>query len=212
MGYLMSINSPDPRGVTSMSLPLKTVQCLQLAWGNSRSKPTTPLTSTETCEFQGSRCTASLLKRSASPSCDLRCIFQVLWGRRVLRVPLGLGSWLRRSHSDQEGRGWIQEDQRLLGLHPCGGSAGENQMIWNIFALEFDPVHSFCFLGGKKSNAASCSRLIARRLSCSSRRSPAVVLLTTNSPPPSCCGSRPPRPAPAPWTWAAVSPDRYTSA
>lgn len=42
-----------------------------------------------------------------------------------------------------------------------------------------------------------------------SRRSPAVVLLTTNSPPPSCCGSRQPRPAPAPWTWAAVLRDRY---
>lgn len=71
-------------------------------------------------------------KRRESPSCDLMSVFfKVLWGWCVLRVPLGLGTWLRWSYSHQEGWGWIQKDQRVLGLHPCGGGAGENQLIWN---------------------------------------------------------------------------------
>lgn len=41
---------------------------------------------------------------------------------------MGPGSWLRWSYSHQEGWGWIQEDQGVLGLHPCGGGAGQNQL------------------------------------------------------------------------------------
>lgn len=63
--HLLTLNSvilfhpSDPHGVINMNLPLKTVQCLQLAWGNSRSKPITPSTSTETCEYQPSNLTGS---------------------------------------------------------------------------------------------------------------------------------------------------------
>lgn len=138
-------NQSDPRGVISMTLPLKTVRCLQLAWGNSRSKPITPSTSTETCEYWLLDLTVQCVM-----NCECRllvtsdiCVFKVLWGWCVLCVPLGPGSWLRWSYSHQEGRGWIQEDQRVLGLHPRGGGAGENQLKWN--GLTFAQSFGFLF-------------------------------------------------------------------
>lgn len=48
---------------------------------------------------------------------------------------MGLGQWVRWSNSHQEGWRWLKEDQRVLGLHPRGGSAGGDDIINKLVEL-----------------------------------------------------------------------------
>lgn len=185
--------SPDPRGVISTTHPSKTAPCLQLAWENLRLKPITPLTSTETCEFHWNSFVQFFffflflffLATSEWPL-TLILVFKVLWGRCVLCVPLGFGSWFCWCYSHQKGRGWIQKDQRVLGLHPCGGGAGEDRSRWCsilfVFGLDSHSVKirskitSFFFKSIFLSTFWFFFFFVTRVI----RRSPAVAPLTTN--------------------------------
>lgn len=69
-------------------------------------------------------------------------VLKLLWRWRVFCVSVGLGQWLRWSHSHQEGRRWLQEDQGVLGLHPRCGSAGENDLTGKLIE------HFSCRSGG----------------------------------------------------------------
>ena len=51
----------------------------------------------------------------------------VLWGGRVVRLPVGPWSWLRGGDPYQESWWRVEEDQRLLGFHSRCRSAGN---IW----------------------------------------------------------------------------------
>lgn len=124
----------DLRGVINTSLRSTTAPCPRLVCASWRWRLTTPSTSTETCEYTPPRSDWPGAVTDAPPPLSLS-LSQVFRGRGFLRVPVGSGSRIRRSHPHQESWRRLQEDQGMLGLHPRGGGAGETFKLMKTFDL-----------------------------------------------------------------------------
>lgn len=141
----------DLRGVINTSLRSTTAPCPRLVCASWRWRLTTPSTSTETCEYTPPRSDWPGAVTDAPPPLSLS-LSQVFRGRGFLRVPVGSGSRIRRSHPHQESWRRLQEDQGMLGLHPRGGGAGESPRCTScadrksVFILELSLSYSALLL------------------------------------------------------------------
>ena len=138
--------------------------------------------------------------------------WDVLWGWCVFRLPVGPWPRLCWGDSYQESWRWVEEDQRMLGLHSCHRSAGN----FTFLLAEWWKKGFWMLLVQVQMMRDSCVKVLIIVILCCAlwffpvvfiswllfavRKNPAVKVPTTNWRLPSCCGCRPTEKDQEPWT------------